>query len=87
MGRGLASCVNVLNIQGKIGAQKTYLLFNHAVSGCDSVSVLFEKSKKTVLRKVKESLGEICCLSVRVCVRVWPKSDFFTCRYINSPLV
>ena len=38
MGQGMASCVNVLDILEKIGAHKTYLLSNHAVSGCDTVS-------------------------------------------------
>ena len=57
MERGLASCVNVLDILEKIAAFKTYLLPNHAVSGCDSISVLFGNGKKTVLHKVKESFG------------------------------
>ena len=59
MGRGLASCVNVPGIFEKSGAPNTYLLFNRAVSGCDCVSLLFGKGKKTVLHKVKESLGNI----------------------------
>ena len=38
----------------KIGDLKTY----HAVSECDSVSVLFDNGKKTMLRKVKSEFGE-----------------------------
>ena len=49
MGRGLASCINALYIQENIWAHKIYMLFNHAVSGCESMSMLFQKSKKTVL--------------------------------------
>ena len=62
MGLGLASCVNTLHILEKVGALKTYLLHNHAVSGCDSVSVLFNKGKKIMLHKVKETLGNISYL-------------------------
>ena len=43
MGRGLASRVNILDIQEKIGALKTYLLSNRAVSRCDSESMHFGK--------------------------------------------
>ena len=45
VGRGMCACGNVLDIQEKIGVLKTY----HALSGCDSVSVLFSKGKKIVL--------------------------------------
>ena len=62
MGRGIASCVNVLDILEKTGALKTNLLSNHAVSVCDSVSVLFGKGNKIVLHKVKENLGNISYL-------------------------
>ena len=47
MRRDLTSCVNVLDIQEKIGTVKTHLLFVHAVSGFDSVSARFGKGKKT----------------------------------------
>ena len=51
VGRGLASCVNVLDTQEKIGSHKTYLLFTHAVSRCDRMSVLFGKNMTTMLPK------------------------------------
>ena len=51
------ACVNVVDIQEKIRALD--LLSNHAICGCDSVSVLFGKGKRTVLHKVKKSLGNI----------------------------
>ena len=59
--RGLASCLNVLHIQEKIGTHKACLLFNNAVYGCESVQVFFEKGKKTMLRNMNESLGNVCC--------------------------
>lgn len=60
MGRGLVSCVNVLDIQEKIGALKTYLLFSQHVSTYNSVTVLFGNSKSTVLHKMKEIMGNNC---------------------------
>ena len=64
MGRGLTSCVNVLDIQEQIGTVNTHLFFVHAVSGCDSVSALFGKGEKTVLHKMIDHLENAGYLEV-----------------------
>ena len=51
------SCVDIGDIQARIGDLQQHLLFCRAFSGCDSVSALFGKGKKTVNRKIANDLA------------------------------
>lgn len=49
----------ISEIQDKLGHLKKHILFLHAISGCDTTSFLFNKSKKTCLSLLKED-NDLC---------------------------
>ena len=46
----------ISEIQDKLGHLKKHILFLHAISGCDTTSYLFNKSKRTCLALLKEDI-------------------------------
>ncbi|XP_031358187.1 uncharacterized protein LOC116181887 [Photinus pyralis] len=48
---------NISELQEKLGHVKQHILFLHAVSGCDTTSFIFKKSKKLCLQWLKKDIS------------------------------